>query len=75
MGRQDGVIGIRHKEVCVHRIGLMHLYYLIYFYYLLLLVTHALSFDEPGDLRMYLSLSVMHCISTELSYACQTVDV
>ena len=38
MVRYDAVKGIRHKEVCVIRIGLMHLYYLMYFYYLLLFV-------------------------------------
>ena len=27
MGRQDGVKGIRHKEVCVFRIGRIHVYY------------------------------------------------
>ena len=63
MGCQDGVKGIRHKEVCVLRIGLMHVYYAIYFHYLLLFVIHVLSLDKPGDLLMYLSLSVIHYIS------------
>ena len=31
--------------------------------------------DKLGDLVMYLSLSVMCCISAELSYMYQTVDV
>ena len=75
MGRQHGVKGIRHKEVCVLRIGLMHVYYSMYFYYLRLFVIYVLSFDKLGDLLMYLSLSVMRCISAELSYVCQTVGV
>ena len=75
MERQDGVKGIRHKEVCVLRIGLIHVYYLMYFYYLLLFVIHVLSLDKLMDLLMYLSLSVMRCISVELLYVCQTIGV
>ena len=75
MGRQDGVKSIRHKEVCVLRIGLMHVYYSIHFYYLLLFIIHVLSLNKLKDLLMYLSLSVMRCISVELSYVCQTVGV
>ena len=75
MGHQDGVKGIRHKEVCVLRIGLIHVYYLMYFYYLLLFVIHVLSLDQLGNLLMYLSLSVMSCISAELLYVCQTVGI
>ena len=77
MERQDGVKGIRHKDktVCLLRIGLMHVYYLIYFYYLLLFVIHVLLVDKLGDLLMYLSWSVMHCILAELPYVCQTVGV
>ena len=75
MGSQDGVKGIRHKEVCVLKIGLMHVYYSMYFYYLLVFFIHVLSLDELGDLLMYLSLSMMHCILAELSYVCQTVGV
>ena len=75
MGRQDGVKGIRHKEVCILRIGVMYLYYSMYFYYLLLLVIHVLSLDKLGDLPMYLSLSLICCISAELLYVFQTVGV
>ena len=75
MGRQDGVKGIRHKEVYVFRIGLMHVYHSMYFYYLLLFVIHVSPLDKLGDLLMHLSLSVMCCISAELSYVCQTVGV
>ena len=75
MGRQDAVTKIRHKEVCVLRIGLMHVYYSIYFHYLLLFVIHILLLDKLGDLLMYLSLSVMHGILAELPYACQTVGI
>ena len=75
MGCQDDIKGIRHKGVCVLRIGLMHVYYSMYFYYLLLFVTHVLSLDTLGNLLMYLSLSVMRCIAAELSYACQTAAV
>ena len=75
MGRQDGVKMIRHKEVCVLRIGLMHVYHSMYFYYLLLFVIHVLLLDKLGDLLLYFSLSVMRCVSAELSYVCQTVGV
>ena len=75
MGRQDDVKGIRHKDVCVLKIGLMYVYYSIYFYYLLLFVIHLLSLDKLGDLLIYLSLSVMRCISAEFTYVCQTVGV
>ena len=75
MGRQDDVKGIRHKKVCVLRIGLMHVYYSMYFYYLLLFVIHVLSLDKLEDLLMYLSLNVMRCISAELLYVCQTEGV
>ena len=62
-------------EVCVRRIGLMHVYYSIYFYFLLLLVIHVLSLDKLGDLLIYLSLCIIRCISAELSYECQTVGI
>ena len=75
MEHPDGVKGIRHKEVCVLRIGLMHVYNSIYFYCLPLFVIHLLLLDNLGDLLMYLSLSVMRCISAELLYACHTVRV
>ena len=75
MGRQDGVKGIKYKEVCVLSIGLMHVYYSMYFYYLLLFVIHVLSSDKLRDLLMYLSLRVMRYISAELLYVCQTIDV
>ena len=67
--------GIRHKEVCVLRIGLMHVYYSMYFYYLLLFVTHVLSLDKLEDLLIYLSLSTIRGILAELSYICQAVGV
>ena len=70
MGRQDGVKGIRHKEVCVLSIGLMHVYHSMYFHYLLSFVTHMLLLDKLGDLLMYLSQSVIRCISAELLYVC-----
>ena len=72
---QDSVKGIMYKEVCVLRIGLMHVYYSMYFYYLLLFVIHVLSLDKLEDLLMYLSLSVIRYISAELSYVYQTVGV
>ena len=75
MRHQDGVKGIRHKEVCVLKIGLMYVYYSMYFYYLQLFVVHVLSLDKLGDLLTYFSLSVIRCMSSELSYICQTVDV
>ena len=75
MGHQDGINRIKHKEVYVLRIGLMHVFYSMYFYYILWLVIHVLSLDKLGDLLMYLSLSMMHCISAEVSHVCQTVGV
>ena len=75
MGRWEGVKGIRHKEVCVLRIGLMHVYHSMYFHYLLLLVIYLLLLDKLGDLLMYLSLSVIRYISAELLYVCQTIGV
>ena len=75
MGRQDGVKGIRHKEVCVLSIGLMHVYHSMYFHYLLLFVIQVLLLDKLGDLLMYLSLSAIRCISAEPLYVCQTVGV
>ena len=70
MGQQDGVKRIRHKEVCILRIGLMHVLYSMYFYYLLLLVIDLLLADKLEDLLMYLSLSVMRCMSAELLSVC-----
>ena len=75
MGYQDGVKGIRHEEVCVVRIGPMHVYCWMYIYYLLFFLVHVLSLDNLWDLLMYLNLSVMRYISAELSYVCQTVGV
>ena len=48
MGRQDDVKGIRHKEVCVLRISLMHVYYSMYFHYLLSFLIHVLSLDKAS---------------------------
>ena len=75
MGRQDRVKGIRHKEMCVLSIGLMHVYHSMYFYYLLLFIIHVLVLDKLGDLLMHLSLSAIRCISAEPLYVCQTVGV
>ena len=75
MGRQDGVKGIRHEEVCIIRIDLMHVYDSMYFHYLLLFVIHVLLLDKLGDVLMYHSMSVIGCILAELSYVCQTVSV
>ena len=71
----DGVKEIGHKEVCVLRIGLLHVLYSMYFYYLLLFVIQLLLLDKLGDLLMYFSLSIIHCHSAELLYICQTVGV
>ena len=62
MGRQDNVKGIRHKEVCVLKIGLMHVYHSMYFHYLLLFVIHVLLLDKLGDLLTYLSGTLI-CMS------------
>ena len=75
MVHQDGVQGIRHKEVCVLKIGLTHVYYSMYVYYLLLFLIHVLSLDKLGDLLMYFSLRMMRYISPELLYTCGTVGV
>ena len=66
MGRQVSIKGIRHKEVCVLRIGLMHVYNSMYFYYPLLFVLYVLSLDKRRDLLLRLSLSMIRCISGEL---------
>ena len=73
MGRQHGIKRIRHKQVCVLRIGLMHVYYLMYSYYLLLFVIHVLRLDKLVDLLTHRSLSVMRCISAEHLNICQIV--
>ena len=70
-----GVKEIKHKELFVLRIYLIHVYYLMYFYYLSLFVIQVLSLDKLADLLVYLSLSIIHCISTELLYVCLTVGV
>ena len=66
MGRQDNVKGIRHMKVCVLRIGLIHVYYSMYFYYLLLFLIHVLSLDKLGDLLLHLSLRMILYILAEL---------
>ena len=53
----------------------MHIYHSMYLYYLVLFVIQVLLLDKLGDLLVYLSLSVMRCISAELSYVCQPVAV
>ena len=73
MGLQDDVKVIRYKEVYVLRIGLMHVYYCMYFYYLVLFIIHVLALDKLGDLLMYLSLSIMRCILAENLCVCQTI--
>ena len=65
MGCQDDVQQIRHNEVCMLRIGLMHISHTIYLYYLLLFVIHVLSLDKLRDLRMHLCLSLMRYITSE----------
>ena len=42
MGRQDAVKGIRPEEMFFLRIGLMHVYYPMYFYNLLLFLIYVL---------------------------------
>ena len=71
----DSFKRIRHKEVCVLRMSLIHVFYLMYCYYLLLFVIYVLSLDKLGDLLMYLRLTMMRCISAELLSLCQTVGV
>ena len=75
MRHQDGVKKIRHKEVCIIRIGLIHVYYSIYIYYLLLFVIHVLLLDKRADLLISLSLSIVRCNSAELFYVCQTAGI
>ena len=75
IGRQNGVKGIRYQEVCVLRIGLTHVYHWMYLHYLLLFAIHVLVLDRLGDPLMYLSLSVIRCISVEPRYVYQTVGV
>ena len=74
IGRQDSVKGIQHKEVGVHSICLLHVYYSMYFYDVLLVVTYLLSLYKPHHLLMCFSRSVILWISAELLYICQTVN-
>ena len=69
MWRHNRIKGIKHKEVCVLRIGLIHVYYSMYFYYLLLFIIHMLLLDKLGDLLLYFSLSVIRCILAEVLHA------
>ena len=46
MAHQDDVKRIRNKEVCVLRIGLMHVHHSMYFYYLRLFVIHELLLEK-----------------------------
>ena len=75
MGHQDCVKGMAPKEVSVFRISLLQVYHWMYFYYLHLFVIHVLLLDKLRDLLMYLSLSVIRCLSAELLHVCQTLGV
>ena len=75
MRRQDGLKEIRYREVYVLQIGLIYVYYSMYFYNLLLFVIPVLSLDQVEDLLTYLSLTIMHCISAELLYVCRPMGV
>ena len=68
--KEVSVIRIRHKEVSVIRITFMYVYYLMYLYYLMLFVIYVLSLDKLGDLLQYLGLNMMHCVSAEHWYVC-----
>ena len=75
MWPQDGTKRIRQNEVCILRIGLMHVYYLMYFYYLQLFLTSVLSLHKPHYLLLYLHLPVKCGISAEPLYVCQPTGV
>ena len=70
-----GIKGIRHKEVCLLRVGHMHIYYLMYFNYFLFFFTYVLSLHNLEDLLPHLRLSMMRCISAEALYVSQTVGL
>ena len=74
-GCQDAFKEIRQEEVCILRIGLMHIYYSIYFQYLVLFVIYLLSLDKLEDLLTYFGMRVRHSISAKLLYTCETVGV
>ena len=71
----DDVKGIRHKKVCVYRIGLIYSYYAMYFYYLRLLFIDIFSLDKFRNVLLNLSLSVMHCMSGDIGYEYQTFGI
>ena len=75
MVHPDDVRGFRYKEVCVCRIGLMHVYYSMYFHYLLLFNISELLLDKLGNLLLYLSPNIMFYISAELLHVSQTIGV
>ena len=66
MGCLDGIIGSQPKVVSVLKIGLMHVYHLMYFFNLLLFITHVSSLDKLRDLLLYFSLTMIHYMSAEL---------
>ena len=72
---QDCMEEIWHKEVCVLRVGLMHLSYVMYFYYLLLFFTYMLLLDNLRDLLLHHSPNMMHSISAEPWNVCQTESI
>ena len=59
---------MKHKQVYVLRIGVMHVYNSMYFYYLMLFVIYMLLLDKLSDLHLYLTLCMMRCISAEHLY-------
>ena len=73
--RLDDVKGIRHKQVYVHRIGLIYGYYAMYFYYLRLFFIDIFLLDKFRNVLLNLSLSVMRCMSGDIVYEYQTFVV
>ena len=60
MGYPHDVKTVRHKQVCVLKVGMMHVLHLINVFSFLFFVINVLSLDKLGDLRKYLTLCVIH---------------
>ena len=72
---QDTIKGIRQVEVCILRIGLMHVYYTIDFYYLLLFAITVVLLHGLGFSLCMSAWNMMHYILAKLLYVYQTVHV
>ena len=75
MCHQDSMKWIRYKDVYVHKITVIQVYYSIYVCYHLVFVTNVLLLDKLPNLPLYLNLSTMRCISAIYLFMYLTVGV